>query len=345
MVKIFKKVLSVFLCLAMLLLSMVALTSISASAEGGIVKDESKKVMLLQENYKIREWEGESKLLRYQNFQFNFPAGNTVIKENTTYVYTVEYYADPGEYDMGVNSSCVYARTNTLTSLGEAPKDMVYSEEMGTNYVIYIPPKGRGQMKIEFTTLPGQKSFAVGHMTGWDSNAYFWDFKLVEKGTTENLLPHENFYGSWQDYVDAGELKAWQQLGPQSADGKGSYSFVPFNKEIANLAYGKVLGGDEEKEPVSSKENAVNSEDTNGTESTIDDNPSSKVETPSQEQTPTEDNTITIGGTEIDNNDIANQNSNGISQVTLIILIFVLATLFITVPAVVLIIIFLKKKK
>ena len=338
MIKTLKKALSFVLCLATLLLSTVGLMGISSSAD--IVKDESKKVMLLQENYKIREWEGEQKLLRYQNFQFNFPAGNTVIKENTTYVYTVEYYADPGEYDMGVNSSCVYARTNTLTSLGTAPKDMVYSEEMGMNYVIYIPPKGRGRMKIEFTTLPGQSSFAVGHMTGWDSNAYFWDFKLVEKGTTENLLPHENFYGTWQDYVDAGELKAWQQLGPESADGKGSYSFVPFNKEIANLAYGKILGGEEEEEPVSSKDNGSNKGETSSIEAPSDDISSNTTEdVSSQEQTPDKDNTITIGGTEIDN-----QNSSGNTQITLIILIFVLAAVLVTGPAVVLIIIFLKKK-
>ena len=56
--------------------------------------------MLKQENYKVREWEGDSILLKYQNF--NFDTYNAIkkgsIKEKTTYINSVEYYCDPGEY-------------------------------------------------------------------------------------------------------------------------------------------------------------------------------------------------------------------------------------------------------
>ena len=229
-------------------------TSSNASSNT-IVKDESKRKMLKQENYKIRYDGDEPKKLNHQNFQYNFPKGNGVIKAETTYIFSFEYYCEVGEYGTGAYASCFYARTNTSTSLGAAPKDMIYNEELGTRSVVYTEHIGRHKAEVEFTTLKNQTSFAVGLMSGVDGVVYYWNFKLVEKdGDGTNLIEHGNFYGEWQDYVDAKIFKAWANLSPTSADGLGSYSFIPFSERIANLPYEKTLEELEEEENVSSEE-------------------------------------------------------------------------------------------
>ena len=52
-------------------------------------------------------------------------------------------------------------------------------------------------MEIEFTTFEGQTSFTVGHLTGHDGVAYFWDFNLYENDDPDKtyLIFNENFYG------------------------------------------------------------------------------------------------------------------------------------------------------
>lgn len=266
---IFTRVLSIVLALCTLMMvaasvvSMTALatetnTSSETSSNTGIVKDESKKVMLKQENYKVREWNGQLKQLGYQNFQYNFAKGNSVIKAETTYVFSFEYYCEVGKNGTGVFGPCAYARTNTLTSLGRAPKDMIYNEDLSKNNVIFIKHMGRHKFEAEFTTLKDQTSFAVGLMAGVDGDAYYWDFKLYEKdGDGTNLIEHGNFYGEWQNYVDEGIFKNYSTHSPESLDGLGKYSFIPFNQTIANLEYEKTLEDLEE--------DITSSEDTSST--------------------------------------------------------------------------------
>ena len=206
-----------------------------------IIRDESKKVMLKQENYKVREWNGENKQLKFQNFNFYFNSGNGKTKPSTTYVLSFEYYSDPGPFDMGVNCSnvCVRALNNA---------DMLVKKD-GKRGTIWIQEQGRYKFEYEFTTAANQDAFYFALMTGNDGVAYFWDFKIVEKGGDgTNLIEHDNFYGEWQDYLDIGYFRPAYVLSDTSLDGLGAYSFVPFNHEIANLQYGDILGGDEDDE-------------------------------------------------------------------------------------------------
>ena len=139
-----------------------------------IIRDESKKVMLKQENYKVREWNGENKQLKFQNFNFYFNSGNGKTKPSTTYVLSFEYYSDPGPFDMGVNCSnvCVRALNNA---------DMLVKKD-GKRGTIWIQEQGRHKFEYEFTTAADQDAFYFALMTGNDGVAYFWDFKIVEKG-------------------------------------------------------------------------------------------------------------------------------------------------------------------
>ena len=266
---IFKRALSVILALYIIIaatacvMSMTALateinTSSSTSSTSSLVKDESKKVMLKQENYKVREWKGELKKLNYQNFNFVFDNKsnnpNGKIKPETTYVLSFEYYSDPGPYEMGVESSAICVRTDKSGSWGGSNKDMLYNEEVGQNWPLFAKHTGRHKFEAEFTTYANQTSFYVALLSGVDGDAYFWDFKLVEKGTDTNLIKHQNFYGEWQDYIDSGYFVSNKVVTNTSFDGLGTYSFVPFNKEIAELEYGKVLGEEEEEEITSSEE-------------------------------------------------------------------------------------------
>lgn len=279
----FKKALAVILTLTLLIAATISMASVYTLAEetsntetsseessstSAIVKDESVKRMVKQENYKIREWDGELKKLNYQNFQYTFGRNNGIIKAETTYVFSFEYYCEVGDNGTGIFGACAYARTNTSgAAWGGANKDMVYNEELGKNNVVFIKHIGRHRMEFEFTTYKGQTSFNVGLMTGVDGDAYYWDFKLVEKdGDGTNLLKHGNFYGDWQNYVDEKIFTNYGTHSPQSLDGLGSYSFIPFNHTIANLPYEMTI---EEYEEQQNSSEDTSSEDASSEESSV----------------------------------------------------------------------------
>ena len=229
------------------------------------------KVMLKQENYKIRDWEGESTLLKYEKFQFPFRAAGSM-KENTTYVFTCESYSDPGLWETGVNSASVIVRGyDTAGDVWTGLKDMTWQEDRKRYAATWVRTKGRGRMSVEFTTAEGQTNFFVALESGHDGVAYYWDFKLVEKdGDGTNLIADYNLYGTWQEYLDKGYFD--RSIDPimvseQSRDGLGTYSFVPFNEEMANLEIGKILGAEEENESSGETSSEDEYEDTDETSS------------------------------------------------------------------------------
>ena len=257
-----KKVLSIILTILFILILPVNLFNITISAgteynvkansssDNRIVKEESKKVMVKQENYKYIEWEGKEILPKFQGFKFPFLEGNGVIKPNTTYILSIEYYADPVSCNSGAGivSSYIAVKTTKSGSWGRGNEDMLWDEEKKALGSIRIEEEGRHKFEAEFTTYAEQDTLLVTLLSGDCGVAYYWDFKLTEKGGNgRNLMEHENFYGEWQDYVDAGIFEASSPLSPLSQiclSGQGTYSFIPFNEEIANLEYGKRLGGE-----------------------------------------------------------------------------------------------------
>ena len=233
------------------------------------------KVMLKQENYKTREWEGEDLLLKYQKFQFPFRAAGSM-KENTTYIFSFESYSDPGEWETGINSASAIVRAyDTAGDVWTGLKNMTWQEDRKAFAATWVRTHGRGRMEVEFTTTAGQTNFFVSLESGHDGVAYYWDFKLVEKdGDGTNLIADYNLYGEWQDYLDRGYFD--QSVDPimlseESRDGLGTYSFVPFSEKIANLEIGKVLEEDietvfaEAAEELAKKELEQAKEKTTGT--------------------------------------------------------------------------------
>ena len=208
--------------------------------------------MIKQENYKYREDKGGT--LSYQAFAQHLgkELNGSEIKPNTTYIFTMDYYCFPGENGTGVGSSTVNIRTlyTGHNATFTAPnQDMIYDKGAGRYKGVLLENVGRHTMRIEFKTLPEQTDLLVMLQSGWDGDAYIWNMKLVEKGGNgTNLLKRTELTGTWADEtinwnLPTDDRTLWT-VSAESADGKGTYSFVKFNKAIANLAEGEVLSED-----------------------------------------------------------------------------------------------------
>ena len=290
------------------------------------------KVMLKQENYKVREWEGEQVLLKYQKFQFPFRAAGSM-KENTTYVFSFESYSDPGFLETGINSASAIVRAyDTAGDVWTGIKNMTTQT--------WVRTKGRGKTSVEFTTAEGQTNFFVSLESGHDGVAYYWDFKLVEKGGDgTNLIADQNLYGEWQDYLDRGYFNESVDpimLSEESRDGLGTYSFVPFNEEMANLKYGKILGAEANEDKVTEETSSEyldedSDEVTDETSSEYSDEDSDEVtdETSSEysdedsDETSSEELEENLGGqtNEVVNNQGKSDEKEGSSKAVIIVVI------------------------
>ena len=121
---------------------------------------------------------------------------------------------------------------------------MIWNEDAQKYSTVALNGMGRRTFKIEFTTVKNQVDFFLGLQSGSDGDLYAWDFKLYEKGGDgRNLLTYPNFYGEWDEYESIMNNNHQKEIfvTSTSIDGKGSYTFVPFNEEIANLDYGDYI--------------------------------------------------------------------------------------------------------
>ena len=208
-------------------------------------------MMIKMENYKYREDIDES--LKYNQFMWtcNEKYCNAPIKPETTYVFEFEYYCDPGPWELGnVGPSCLARTLNTGVGPGSqfpnGGMDLYWDEyNQAYNIMILKPAIGRAKAVMEFDTIANQYDFFVGLQQGHDGDLYAWDFKLYEKdGDGTNLLKYPNFYGEWEEYSSIMAPSVFTKqimVGKKSFDGKGAFSFVPFNTEIAELDYGDYI--------------------------------------------------------------------------------------------------------
>jgi len=212
---------------------------------------EANKMMIKMENYKYREDIDES--LKYNQFMWtcNEKYCNAPIKAETTYVFEFEYYCDPGPFELGcVGPSCLARTLNTGVGPGSqfpnGGMDLYWDEyNQAYNIMILKPAIGRAKAVMEFDTIVNQTDFFVGLQQGHDGDLYARDFKLYEKdGDGTNLLKYPNFYGEWEEYSSIMAPSVFTKqimVGKNSFDGKGAFSFVPFNTEIADLDYGDYI--------------------------------------------------------------------------------------------------------
>ena len=226
-------------------------TSGSGSASSGGSSTNAKKdgkYMLLQKNYFHVEGKG---VLQYQEFM-QFVGANlngSEIKGNTEYVLSFDYYGDPGDVGTGVSSAAVMVKT-LYTGYNEtfnAPNKCILWDEEKQSYQPYIlPATGYYHIEVPFKTLEGQTDILVGLQSGWDGDAYYWNFSLVEKnGNGKNLLTNTDFaYSEFKAIAGfisgLSDRKMWG-VSEDSVNAKGTYSFVPFVEEYTTLQEGEVL--------------------------------------------------------------------------------------------------------
>ena len=204
--------------------------------------------MLLQKNYCHVEGKGA---LQYQEFmQFVGEKFNgSTIKGNTEYVLSFDYYGDPGDVGTGVSSAVVQVKT-LYTGYNETFKTanqcILWNEDKQSYQPYILPATGYYHIEVPFKTLENQTDLLVGLQSGFDGDAYYWNFSLVEKnGNGKNLLTTTDFaYSDFKTIVGfINGLKNYKMWGvsQDSLNAKGTYSFVPFVEDYANLQPGETV--------------------------------------------------------------------------------------------------------
>ncbi len=222
--------------------------SATGTGNSGITAKKDGTYMLLQKNYCSVEGIGR---LQYQEFmQFVGEEQNgSVIKGNTEYVLSFDYYGDPGDLGTGVGSAVVQIKTlytGYNEQFNQPNQCMLWNEDKQSYRPYILPATGYYHIEIPFKTLENQTDFMVGLESGNDGDAYYWNFSLVEKnGDGKNLLKNTEFvYSDFKaitsHHAQVTNKTVWR-ISADSADGKGTYSFVPFVEEYANLKEGEVV--------------------------------------------------------------------------------------------------------
>ena len=228
----------------------------STGSQAAAHLDAEDKYMLLQKNYCYVEGKG---VLQYEAFSqwIGKNHNGADIKAETDYILSFDYYADPGEFGSGVMTN--YALIKTLDTgynevLTKSNMACLWDEDEQKYGGLELPGLGYHHIEIEFTTLENQTDFVFALESGTEGDAYYWNFNLVEKGTTKNLLTYSSFV--YSDINDISAEKVGNMGWHVSTD---CYEFVEFNKEYASLKDGEIVGGgDIEDSNNSSNNGSVN---------------------------------------------------------------------------------------
>ena len=217
-------------------------TSASSSSYNG-----PDKHMLLQKNYCYVEGEGQKQYVSFAQYVGDAYNGS-VVKPETTYVLSFDYYGDPGEFGTGVMGPAQIGIKSLDTGHNETfPRSnmwMHYKEESGKYEGIFLPSVGYYHYDVEFTTLKNQTDFVFALESGKEGDAYYWNISITEKGKTQNLLTNSKWISD--DLNDIGYWKigatGWRTPEPKSGEkGNEVYSFVNFRDELTQLGEGGVI--------------------------------------------------------------------------------------------------------
>ena len=111
------------------------------------------------------------------------------IKPNTTYVMSFDVYAlNTGTYGTD-EFKLSYGFKSLYTGYNETyPNSNIWMKSSGT----YSFSKGYNHASIEFTTIDNQTDFIYAIESKTSGKGYLWNFKLTEKGKSENLLTYSS---------------------------------------------------------------------------------------------------------------------------------------------------------
>lgn len=151
------------------------------------------------------------------------------VKPSTTYEFTFEYYAT-ADYNVG-KGGAVWKTLFTGSHKPNVGLDFIENaqDKKASKFV-----QGRNSMKLSFTTAADQTDFMIGFYQGEMGTTYIWDVKLVEKGTTKNLLKNADFSmndASWHCTKDPDD----------SSKPIGMFTFEPINQQMVDLPEGGIL--------------------------------------------------------------------------------------------------------
>ena len=110
------------------------------------------------------------------------------IKPNTTYVMSFDVYSTGGNYTYN-KFKLSYGMKSLYTGHNETyPNANIWMKSSGT--VSFS--KGYNHASIEFTTIDNQTDFIYAIESKDTGKGYLWNFKLYEKGKSENLLTYSS---------------------------------------------------------------------------------------------------------------------------------------------------------
>ncbi len=151
------------------------------------------------------------------------------VKASTTYEFSFDYYSS-ADYYVGKGGAIV----KTLFTGAEKPNLHMQFNETAADKQASKFQQGRNSMKLSFTTNSEQTDFMVGFYQGQMGTTFIWNVKLVEKGTTKNLLKNADF-----SMNDAGWYCAKDPDDPSKPI--GMFTFEPINQEMVKLPIGGIL--------------------------------------------------------------------------------------------------------
>ena len=233
-------------------------TSASGSSYNG-----PDKYMLLQKNYCYVEGEGQKQFVSFAQYVGDAYNGS-VVKPETTYVLSFDYYGDPGEFGTGVMGPAQIGIKSLDTGHNETfPKSnmwMHYKEESKKYEGIFLPSVGYYHYDVEFTTLKNQTDFVFALESGKEGDAYYWNISITEKGKTQNLLTNSKWISDDLNDIGYWNIGAtgWRTRQPESGEkGNYVYSFVEFRNELTELGEGGVVEEVSKDDDTPKKSNTV----------------------------------------------------------------------------------------
>ena len=122
----------------------------------------------------------------FQRFGINW--NGVEIKPNTTYVFSFDYYVT----EDNVSNSAIY---KTLYTHYPKSNQHLWTTPIGGNQTKrgILLDNCRGTFSKEFTTKSDQTDFCLGFAQGVFGYSYYWNIKLVEKGSDVNIFPNSDF--------------------------------------------------------------------------------------------------------------------------------------------------------